>query len=47
MFRLFILVATLATLAACARTKVPMIGGYVPHDGNGRPVMSEIGKRFS
>ena len=47
MFRLLVPVAVLATLAACARTDTPTVGGYVPRDANGRPVMAEIGKRFS
>jgi hypothetical protein len=47
MSKLFVPVLILVTLAGCARTTVPMIGGYVPRDGNGRPIMSEIGKRFS
>ena len=46
MFKLLIPIATLALLAACARSTVPTVGGYVPRDGNGRPVMAEIGKRF-
>lgn len=47
MFKLLIPVAMLAALAACARTTTPTIGGYVPRDGHGKPVMTEIGKRFS
>ena len=46
MFKLLIAVAVLSMLAACVRSTVPMIDGYVPRDGNGRPIMSEIGKRF-
>jgi hypothetical protein len=47
MFKIFVPIAALAALAACARSTAPMVSGYVPHDSNGRPVMGEIGKRFS